>query len=174
MSWYVLQCRPEQEEKILHACRNRLSPRALEEAFVFCCERLWKVDGVWKVVKKDMFPGYVFLQSSHPGTLSRELEEFRLIFNVMKEYGYLISVYEEEEKTLRKLCGQDHFLKMSYGYRDRERGVSLITEGPLFGMREKIIKIDWHRRFAQVELELARRRAVIWAGVGIAPEEQVS
>ena len=47
----------------------------------------------------------------------------------MEEPGYLISVYEEEETYLRKLCGEHHYLRMSYGYKDKRRGMSFITEG---------------------------------------------
>ncbi|MFQ9602849.1 MAG: transcription termination/antitermination NusG family protein [Staphylococcus aureus] len=63
MSWYVLQCRTGQEDKIIRSCRQHISPNALEEVFSFRCERLWRTDGVWKLVEKEMFPGYVFLRA---------------------------------------------------------------------------------------------------------------
>ena len=74
MSWYVLQCRTGQEDKIIRSCRQHISSNALEEVFSFRCERLWRTDGVWKLVEKEMFPGYVFLESSRPDKLSEELE----------------------------------------------------------------------------------------------------
>lgn len=92
MSWYVLQCRTGQEDKIIRSCRQHISPNALEEVFSFRCERLWRTDGVWKLVEKEMFPGYVFLESSRPDKLSEELEAYRKILKVMEEPGYLISV----------------------------------------------------------------------------------
>lgn len=173
MSWYVLHCKPGQEDEIIHSCKQHLSAYALESAFAFRCERLWRVDGIWKQVVKDIFPGYVFLQSSHPKELSAELKEYRGIVRVMEDKGYLISVYEEEENNLRDLCGEQHFLKMSYGYKDRNDGVSRITKGPLMDLEDRIIKIDWHRRFAQIEVSLARQKAVVWAGVDIAEERAV-
>jgi len=118
-------------------------------------------------VEKDMFPGYIFLESRRPDLLSKELEQYRRILTVLEEDRYLISVYEDEEKRLRDLCGTRHFLRMSYGYRDREKGRDCITEGPLKEMSSQILKIDWHRRFAQVEIPVARRKAVVWAGIGL-------
>lgn len=165
MSWYVLQCKTGQEDKIVRSCRQNLSDRALDEAFTFRCARLWRNDGIWKLVEKEMFPGYVFLESSCPKLLSEELEQYRSILRVMEEAGYLISVYEDEEKNLRSLCGSSHFLNMSYGY--KKDGVDYITKGPLKGMESRIIRSDWHRRFAQVEIPLARRRTVVWAGLGV-------
>lgn len=170
MSWYVLHCRPGKEDEIILSCEQHLSAYALESAFVFRCERLWRVDGIWKQVVKDMFPGYVFLQSDHPKVLSAELKEYRGIVRVMEDKGYLISVYAEEENYLRALCGEQHFLKMSYGFKDRNDGVSRITKGPLIDWQNQIIKIDWHRRFAQIEVSLASQKAVVWAGVDIAEE----
>lgn len=167
MSWYVLQCKTGHEEKIIRSCKQRLSTFALDDAFSFSCERLWRVEGQWKRMEKEMFPGYVFLESSHLDALSDELEEYRKILRVMEEPGYLISVYEEEERYLTELCGKEHRLELSYGYRDQENGTSYITAGPLEGRQNQIIKIDWHRRFAQIEIVLAKRTAVVWAGVDI-------
>ncbi len=165
MSWYVLQCKTGQEDAIVRSCRQHLSACALEDAFTFRCVRLWRTDGAWKLVEKEMFPGYVFLESNRPKLLSEELEQYRKILRVLEEPGYLISVYEDEEQNLRSLCGSSHLLKMSYGY--KEDGVDYITEGPLKGMENRIIRMDWHRRFAQVEIPLARRTAVVWAGLGL-------
>ena len=71
--WYVFQCQSGKEESVLHACRRALSPEAMEDAFLFRCERLWRSDGAWKPVIRTMFPGYVFLESSRPRLLSAEL-----------------------------------------------------------------------------------------------------
>lgn len=163
MSWYVLQCKTGQEQAIIRSCEQHLSGQALESAFSFRCERLWKTDGAWKIVEKDMFPGYVFLQSGNPELLSKELDEYRKILKVMEEEGYLISVYGEEEQYLRDLCGESHFLKLSHGY--KENGVDIITDGPLKGRENRILRIDWHRRFAQIVIPVAKKKAVIWAGL---------
>ncbi len=83
----------------------------------------------------------------------------------MEEPGYLISLYEEEEKNLCSLCGENHLLSLSYGY--RENGKNFILEGPLKGREERILQADWHRRYARVELPIARRKTVVWAGLGL-------
>lgn len=170
MSWYVMQCRPGQEEILAKSCKDHISAAALQDAFFFRCERLWKAGGGnWKRIVKSMFPGYVFLQSDTPKTLSRELAQYRDFTNVMEEPGYLISLYEDEEESLKKLCGSSHCLALSYGY--RENGVNYILDGPLKGLENRIIQADWHRRFARVELPIARRNTIIWAGLSLPKEK---
>ena len=168
--WYVLECRRGREERMLDACRRQLSHEALEDAFVFRCERFWRSDGAWRRVERDMFPGYVFLQSARPDMLLEELDQYREVFHILAEPGYMIPVYEEEEASLRELCGARHVLPVSYGYRDREAGRDCITRGPLKGQEKRLLRLDWHRKFAQVEVSLARRKAVIWAGIGLDEE----
>lgn len=170
MSWYVLQCREGQEEMIIRSCRQRLSFMAMEKAFSFCCERLWRVDGKWEPMRKKMFPGYVFLESSYPDLLFVELEQYREFLKVMEEPGYLFSVYADEEQNLRKLCGNYYYLGISYGY--KKNGTNYITGGPLKGMENQVIRFDWHRRFAQVELCIARKKSIIWAG--LEPDKRVT
>ena len=167
MSWYVLQCRAGKEAEIVHSLNQHLDRRSLEEAFYFQSERLWRVDGSWKRQIKELFPGYIFLQSEHPGLLSKALEEYRQIVRIMEEPGDLISVYPEEEAYLRGLCGQDHLLSLSYGYKDRVTGCSRITRGPLAGRENQVKTFDWHRRFAKMEISIGNRKASVWAGLAL-------
>lgn len=172
MSWYVLQCRPGQEKEIIHSCCQRLSGEVLNEAFIFYSQRLWRAGGgTWKPILKEMFPGYVFLQSDNPKELSKELQQYRGIVKVMEEAGYLISVYDEEEHYLKRLCGDKHLLELSYGY--REEGTDYIVEGPLKGLENQVIKADWHRRFARIDIPIAHRKTVIWAGIALEREKNL-
>lgn len=173
MSWYVMQCRSGNGQEMIHSLKQHLSKAILEDAFVFRNERLWRTPGgIWKLIEKEMFPGYVFLQSSNQDALLEELEEYRKIVRVMEEPGYLISVYKEEEESLRWLCDDRHFLRLSYGY--RENGVDYILEGPLKGMEDCILKADWHRRFAQIEVSMAGKKQIVWAGLGLPRERKAS
>lgn len=168
MSWYVLRCKKGSEQIIVNSCKRHLSANTLEEVFVFQCERLWKKNGIWKILKKDMFPGYVFLQSCQPEALAKELKKYGNVFQTIAEEGYLLSIYEEEERYLRNLCGKEHFLQISYGYKDKFSDVSYIIKGPLMSKENKILKLDWHKRLAQVEIPFLGNKTTIWVGLDIA------
>lgn len=165
--WYVLKCKEGQEKKMIDSCRRNLSADAVVNAFIFRCERLWHRHGEWTVMEKAMFPGYVFLESRKPDLLCSEIKACQGIYRVMQDHGYLISVYREEEENLQNLCGESHCLKLSYGFRDRSNGEDCFTRGPLSRecWRKRIIRTDWRRRFAQIELSVAGKRPVIWAGI---------
>lgn len=163
--WYVLQCREGREDAMIRACRRHLSAEALNDAFSFRCERLWRRDGEWKRMEKELFPGYVFLESSRPDLLAEELRQFAPVFRVLGGPDLPISVCAGEEESLRRLCGRAHYLALSYGY--RENGTDYITSGPLALAKQRIRRIDWHRRFAQVEVSIGRRRMTAWAGIGL-------
>lgn len=167
MGWYILQCRIGQEKQRLITLKKKLTSNAAEDIFLFQCQRLWKNDGCWKLVRKDMFPGYIFIQSGNPEYLSDELKQLKGIVKAMEEPGYLFSVYQEEEQYLRELCGKEHVLNISYGYKDQKAGVSHIIKGPLYGWENRIKKLDWHKRYAQIEIPVLRRYATVWAGIDI-------
>ena len=108
-----------------------------------------------------------FFRVKIPDCVSEALEEYRQIVRIMEEPGYLISVYPEEEEYLRGLCGTDHFLPLSYGYKDRVTGCSRITKGPLAGRENQVKIFDWHRRFARMEISIENRKASVWAGLAL-------
>lgn len=170
MGWYILNCKAGQEQLIINSCRQHLSSFALESVFTFRCERLWRTGGFWRLVEKEMFPGYVFLNSCHPKELSEELKPYRKIVRIMEENGYLISVYEEEESYLNNLCGENHIMKLSYGYKNSDDGDFCITSGPLKEWKSQIVKINWHKRFAQVGIPLTKRKVIVWAGLDLTKE----
>lgn len=165
MSWYIMQCREGQEKKILTSLKRHLSQTAMEDAFVFRCQRLWRMSGSWRIIEKDMFPGYLFVQSAKPELLYGELKQFRRIVKIMEEADNLLSVQQEEEQYLRLLCGPGHLLAISYGYREKEGGRTHITEGPLCGKESWVDKFEWHKRYARVAIPVAGKKALILAGL---------
>ena len=62
MSWYVLQCRAGREAEMVNSLNQHLSREALEEAFYFQSERLWRSEGSWKRQKKELFQGLAMEQ----------------------------------------------------------------------------------------------------------------
>ncbi len=163
--WYVLKCREGQEEIIIRSCRQHLSAQVLEEAFQFSSRRMKKYLGEWHIDTFQMFPGYVFLQSSHPERLSEELEQFREITSVLEQDRLLLPVEKEKEQLFRALCGSGHVLDLSRG--SVKNGCFRAVEGPLAGRENLIRKLDLHKRIAVLDRRLIGSDRDIWAGIDI-------
>ena len=163
--WYVLKCREGQEDMIIRSCRQHLSAQALEEAFQFSSRRMKKYLGEWHTDTFRMFPGYVFLQSSHPERLSEELEQFRQITSVLEQDRLLLPVESEKENLFRTLCGDGHVLDLTRG--NVHDGHFRAVEGPLAGRENLIRKLDLHKRIAVLDRNLLGSDRDIWAGIDI-------
>ena len=172
MGWYVLSCRPGGEAEVIHACRQFLSPQAMEDVFQFSYERMRKYLGDWHVDTCPMFPGRVFLQSSCPELLLKELEAARLgetletDEGIRKEAGgILLPVKPEEMRRMQSLCGSAHHMGLSFG--NLQEGNFRVMRGPLTGREGWIRKLDLHKRIAILNLKLSEEGREIWAGIEI-------
>ena len=59
--WYVLQTRTGHEDKIREICDIRLEKKGVSRIFVPKIELKKKYRGQWQMIKRPMYPGYIFL-----------------------------------------------------------------------------------------------------------------
>ena len=147
--WCALKCRRGEEENIMDACRKRIPREMMQDIFVFTYDRLRRYEGEWHMETKLMFPDYVFLETEDIQRLSEELEPYREFVQVLEGSDMLWRVCPQEERFLRRLCGNGHHLSMSRGY--IMDGRTYVTRGPLKGLERQIRKIDRHKRIARIE-----------------------
>lgn len=147
--WCALKCRRGEEENIMDACRKRIPRETMQDIFVFTYDRLRRYEGEWHMETKLMFPDYVFLETEDIQRLSEELEPYREFVQVLEGSDMLWRVCPQEERFLRRLCGNGHHLSMSRGY--IMDGRTYVTRGPLKGLERQIRKIDRHKRIARIE-----------------------
>ena len=169
VGWYVLHCKSGQEETIIRSCKHHLSKPALDDAFQISYERMKKYLGEWHVDTYRMFPDYVFLQSSRPELLLKELKQYRDITDVLAQEDMLLPVQPEEEAMIRTLCGERHHMGLSRGL--VRNGSFRAVNGPLAGKEALIRKLDLHKRIAVLNLKPVKENKDIWAGIEILPGE---
>lgn len=163
--WCVLRCKPQKTEELMRSCRNHIPEEVLRDIFVFTCDRMKRYQGNWHVEKKEMFPGYVFMETGDMPALSEYLEPYREFTQVLENGGMLRRVEPEEETFLRELCGKKHHLGLSQGYiRD---GITHVVHGPLVGLERRIRKIDRHKRIANVAMPAGKLSSSLLAGLEI-------
>ena len=131
MSWYVLQTRAGQEEKLAELI-SKMIPRGLYgECFVVYQEQLWRRKQQSFVHVKRAFPGYVFITSREPEALFFCLKQVPVMARMMvDEDRFFLSVEEDEAEFLEQIMNRDHVIGLSYLSTDG-RGNILQVSGPL-------------------------------------------
>ncbi len=147
---------------MVNLCKNKLSPKAVENIFIFTYDQLQRYEGAWHLERKLLFPAHVLLESANEANLRKELKKSCL---TVKQGNRLIPMDNEEEQVLKILCGREHHMKMSRGVICK--GVTHITEGPLKGMESRIYKIDRHKRLARIMITAQQEYGLLPAGLEI-------
>ncbi len=143
-------------------CRESLSETTVKEVFIPTYDCMRRYRGAWHREKRHLFPSYVFLDSENEELLLEELQKSRVA--IVRKKG-LFPIDREEEKFLKKLCGESHHLQMSRGV--LHKGKIQIMEGPLKGMESRICRIDRHKRLARVGVIMNQDCNSIPAGLEI-------
>ena len=131
----------------MDACNTNLSRNALRKSFLLTYDRMRRYKGEWHLERRLLFPAYVLLESENEERLLRELKEFK---KISESESCVVRINPEEEEFLKSLYGKACHLKMSRGI--LFKGAARITEGPLKGMENRILRIDRHKRLARVEI----------------------
>ena len=163
--WYVVQVRVGTEHAICTQCENRISGTILERCFVPQYEEKRHVRGKWQVLRKNLFPGYVFMVTDEPEELYKGLKLVDGLTKIIGTGDEIVPLTDEEVELLQKLGGEEQVVEMSEGI--IENSVVKIQSGPLQGMEALICKIDRHKRKAYLEVEMFGRVQRVEAGLEI-------
>ncbi|MCD8118608.1 MAG: antiterminator LoaP [Lachnospiraceae bacterium] len=157
---YVIQVETGQEAvtiKLIEEIFRMGNEGALiEEVFFPQRERTMKYEGSWKKVTEKLFPGYLFLKTSH-------MEEARILLRRVPRLTKLLGVDEdaiyplskEEIDLIYSLCGKEHLAQIS-DIEIKEGNKVNILSGPLKNLEGKIVKINLHKRVALVRVRFMK------------------
>lgn len=154
--WYVLYVMGGRERKILEL----LNQKDEIKAFTPLKEVVHRVQGKRVVVKKPLFPSYVFLETELSPKVFRQamLQYKSQISGILKELKYdddISALSTEERAYLEGLMDEGHNVRLSKG--EILDGEVIITEGPLKGYESNIIRIDRHKRRAILNVRMNNR-----------------
>lgn len=127
--WYVAQVQAGRESSTLEMCRRLVPPSVMEDCFMPEYEVMWKIRGEWRLVKRLLFPGYLFFVTDDPEALNRELSRvpmpIRLLGN--EENSFFPLTGKERDWFLSFMDG-NHTVRMSEGYISGDK--ITVTRGP--------------------------------------------
>ncbi len=119
------------------AAETELAPEVA--TFQYTIERMRHYHDEWHSVTATIFPNFRFLDCGED--VAEKLK---------KEHFPLIVIPDELSELLQDLCDKQHHIPMSKGV--LQNGMAHVTEGPLTGHDNRIVRIDRHKRLAWLKV----------------------
>lgn len=150
--WYVIWTKARNEHIMQQLMEKELPKGCYDECWMPMRVERFTRHGEQIDVEKKLFPGYLFVETDDPLRLHVAIKKVKSICSVMHNEDSFLAITQEEKKVLDKLTGKERKVGVSVGViRD---GVLHVTEGPLVGMEQYVVRIDRHKRKAWLEMEL--------------------
>ena len=163
--WYVMQVHTGTEEKICRQCEQMIDGSLLERCFIPRFQQKKRFLGEWHLQNEILFPGYVFVITDYPDTLTERLRQVIGMTKLLKTGDTFTPLSPQEVALLQKLGNEKQEVEMSTGI--IEADTVHIFQGPLQGMEGMIKKIDRHKRMAYLEVDMFGRKVEMKVGLEI-------
>lgn len=167
--WYLIQVQTGREEQIVEEARSYQVQEYFDEIFAPHYERKKKYLGQWHMETPLLFPGYLFVISSHPEELYKVLKRTPQLTRLLGTGEKWTPMTDEDIEIMELLSGKEHLMKFSEGCIQGDRVI--VTRGPLKGLEGNISRIDRHRRLARLTVELFGRTVELQAGLEVIRKE---
>ncbi|MCD8075251.1 MAG: antiterminator LoaP [Lachnospiraceae bacterium] len=167
--WYVMQVQTGSEEKIRTQCETLIPKSVLQQCFIPYYEEQRKLHGKWNLLKKVLFPGYIFMVTDELDELRFRLKRVQGMTKILGTGDEIVPLTEEEVLFMQKFGGEKQIVEISKGI--LEGNQVRILSGPLIGKEALIQKIDYHKRRAYLELEMFGRMQRICLGLEVKMEK---
>ena len=167
--WYVIQVQTGREEQIMEEARSYQVQEYFDEIFAPHYERKKKYLGQWHMETALLFPGYLFVISSHPEELYKALKRIPQLTRLLGTGEKWTPMTDEDIEIVELLSGEEHLMKFSEGYIQGDRVI--VMRGPQKGLEGSISRIDRHRRLAWLTVELFGRTVELQAGLEVIRKE---
>lgn len=174
--WYVVQTQSGNEEEMRLLLERTAPDSALKASFIPLYEDVWRKGGVGHISIKKLFPGYFFVDTDDPETVSRTLKqvpEFKRVLGMWENDGTktFVPVLPDEQAFLDSLM-ETGLMHVSFIKRAKSGRIETII-GPLSRYSNRITKLDIPHRRAIVETELFGRKRRIKFGLWTEDDPQL-
>lgn len=165
--WYVLYTVSGREQESAELLMRTASRSLWSECRIPKKLKVFRSGGILHLVEGVMFPGYLFVKTPCPNELSEYLLKARKFPHFIGGSSRMITPVEEKDmEFLMDVCGEN--LQQVMGVTQivlNEENRIVKADGVLWRYRDKIVRLNLHRRFAVVEVELFNRRQKVLFGV---------
>lgn len=177
--WYVIQTVTGREEELITLIRTIINRELFEECFVIKAEWMKRLGGQWQIQVRPLFPGYIFIETERPEEVFYKLKGVPKFSKILGNDRFEFTPVNEEEKKFLSLIssGQKHRLRQDEEKEQVQRIVKLtevVTDeagavtsmnGILECFKEKIVRLNLHKRFAVVDMTLFHENRTLIFGI---------
>lgn len=163
--WFVIWTLTGQEEKAKTLLEKTVDDRLYSRLVIVYRDRIEKRRGERVLVRKRLFPGYLFLETDDIGPFARAIRSEIRIGSILHDSESYQPLNERDEYILRELIDEEGTIGVSTGI--IENDAVRITAGPLTGREVRIRRIDRHRLTAVLAMEAFGRETEFVVGLEI-------
>ncbi len=182
--WYVIQTETGKEEEALLLMRQLLNRKLCSRYMLLEAEWPKRSRGQWILLRKAMFPGYIFVETREAEKLFFQLKQIPKLTKILgngkfefvpleeKEIQFLQKISEKTEQNIQdskeqiyktppsreEYCTVVHPSKAVVD----KNGQIYITGGPLKAFEEEILRINLHKRYAVVKVKMLGEKTVLF------------
>ena len=165
--YYCMQVSPYEEERVIEWVKVRVDAALYSEIFHLTRTMRRKFKGNWNDYVQKLLPGYVFVETAEIEEFHQALRRIPLMTKLLGRGGEAYSPLNASEETwLSQLKGANGEVAVSF-IRIMEDGEVKILSGPLIGLAGQIERINLHKRYAAVAVELMGVRTTVHMGIEI-------
>ena len=165
---YAMQVLTGEEDTTISLCRVIIDNEHADivtDIYYPEIEHKKRYEGKWHLIKKKMFPGYIFIETNDVDRLWCALRNVPKLTKLIGAGMEPIALSADEVSFLMKTTGPDHVAELSIGYTIGDRLV--VSSGSLKGQEGLVKKIDRHKRLALLEVEMFGRTVEMTMGLEV-------
>ena len=172
--WYALSAVSGKEQEAIELLERRISRENWCEWRILKKVKIFRSGGILHLVEDVMFPGYILVRTDCPEKLVKELQRAKDFPQPLIRSGneriaketQMIPLEAADLMFLKAVCGDN--LKRPMGITQiklsDDRRIEK-ADGILSGYLNQVVKLNLHKRFAIVEVELFNRKQEILFGL---------
>lgn len=155
--WYVIQTMAGKEEELVLFADTYMFSKDKRDNRCFVPKAEWmkRLGGEWRVQTRPLFPGYVFVETEKPDVLFMKLKPVPKFTKLLGTGEcQFVPLETEEEMFFHKILDEGNNIVRLSGIGVTPDGKITWMDGPLSYMKENILKINFHKRYAVVKMRI--------------------
>lgn len=168
--WYVIQTETGREEEVLYLMRRLLDKRLCSRYMILEAEWPKRSGGQWLLLRKAMFPGYIFVETEEAEKLFFQLKQIPKLTKILGNEKFEFVPLAEEEiqflykisKTAEKNGTEQRLLVHPSRITVDKAGTIHVISGPLKEFEKEILRVNLHKRYAVVKVKMLGEKTVLF------------